>query len=160
MNFVLVFRFPGLLLIALAICAGGRVLAQDDAQATKTGSARLITLEEAKERAVNAPGSQGANLAQLAVDAARQRRLATEADYFPKIGATFYNLHFNKFMGQQIQVLAVGRTLALPLLNKDQTFVAATVTQPVTPLLKVHQAVQIARADERKIGRASCREGW
>jgi outer membrane protein TolC len=145
----LVFRFPGLLLIVLAICAGGRVLAQDDAQANKPVSMRLITIEEAKERAINAPGSQGANLAQLAMDAAREHRLAAQADYFPKIGATFYNLHFNKFMGQQIQVLAVGRTLALPLLNKDQTFVAATVTQPVTPLLKVHQAVQIARADER-----------
>src|SRR5262245_11889395 len=117
MKFTLVFRFPGLLLIALAICAGDRVLAQDDAPAIKPESVRLITLEEAKERAVNTSTSQGANLAQLGIDAARYHRRATEADYFPKIGATFFNMHFNKFLGQQIQVLSLGRTLTLPLLN-------------------------------------------
>jgi len=55
-------------------------------------------------------------------------------------------LHFNKFLGQTI-VLA-RRTAELPLLAKDQTIVAVTVTQPVTPLFKVHEVVKIARADE------------
>jgi outer membrane protein TolC len=153
MNPTHVFRFLNLFAIAVAICAGGPVLAQDavypgtDAPASKPGGARLITLEEAKERAINTAGGQGANLAQLSVDAARQHRLAAQADYFPKIGATFVNLHFNKFMGDQIQL--VRRNIAVPLLNKDQTLVAVTVTQPVTPLFKVHHAVKIARADER-----------
>jgi len=142
------------LLAALTLIGAGiRVLAQDSSvprtDVAATSAARRITLEEAKERALNTPGNQvpGANLAQLAVDAAKQHRLAAEADYFPKIGSTFANLHFNKFMGDQIQIIR--RNLAVPLLNKDQTFVAVTVTQPVTPLLKVHQAVKIARAEER-----------
>jgi outer membrane protein TolC len=153
MNPTHVFRFLNLFAIAVAICAGGPVLAQDagspgtDAPASKPGGARPITLEEARERAINTAGGQGANLALLSVDAARQHRLAAQADYFPKIGATFVNLHFNKFMGDQIQL--VRRNIAVPLLNKDQTLVAVTVTQPVTPLFKVHQAVKIARADER-----------
>jgi outer membrane protein TolC len=64
----------------------------------------------------------------------------------PKIGSEFFNLHFNKFMGQTIQLAR--RAADLPLVNKDQTIFVATVTQPVTPLLKVRQAVRIARADE------------
>jgi outer membrane protein TolC len=39
-------------------------------------------------------------------------------------------------------------TVELPLAAKDQTIVAFTVTQPVIPLFKVHQSVEIARADE------------
>jgi outer membrane protein TolC len=38
---------------------------------------------------------------------------------------------------------------AVPLLNKDETFVGPTVTQPLTPLFKIHEAVRIAKADER-----------
>src|SRR5262245_34034162 len=38
---------------------------------------------------------------------------------------------------------------AVPLFDKDQTYVGPTVTQPLTPLFKVHQAVRIAKADER-----------
>jgi outer membrane protein len=34
-------------------------------------------------------------------------------------------------------------------MDKDQTIVAFTVAQPLTPLFKVHEAVNIAKADER-----------
>jgi outer membrane protein TolC len=64
----------------------------------------------------------------------------------PKIGSEFFNLHFNKFMGQRFQLL--NRTASVPLVDKDQTIFVATLAQPVTPLLKVRQAVRIARADE------------
>ena len=37
----------------------------------------------------------------------------------------------------------------MPLLGKDQTLVAVTAAQPVTPLFKLHEVVNIARADER-----------
>ncbi len=154
MNRTLTYRFLNCLVMALISCSGSRVLAQDsveagkDAAATKLSTVRRITLEEATERAIKtAAGSQGANLAQLSVDAARYHRLAAQADYFPKVGATFANVHFNKFMGEQVQL--ANRTLAVPLMNKDQTLFAVTVTQPVTPLFKVREAVNIARADER-----------
>jgi outer membrane protein TolC len=103
-----------------------------------------ITLTQAQSKAVGSKG--GADLAQLAVDAARYHRQAVQADYFPKIDSTFANLHFNKFLGQTFQLAR--RTADLPLFTKDQTIVVVTVTQPVTPLLKVREAVEIARADE------------
>ena len=106
--------------------------------------AQRITLTEAQAQA-QAVGKAG-SLAQLGIDAARFHRKAAQADYFPHVGSTFANLHFNKFMGQRIETAT--RTAELPLADKDQTIVAVTVTQPVTPLFKVHQAVKIAKSDE------------
>jgi outer membrane protein len=109
---------------------------------------RFITLDEAKGRAAGAVTS---NIAQLGINAAKYHRQAAQADYFPKLNADFLNLHFNKFMGQTIQLLR--RDASLPLFGKDWTAVALTFTQPVTPLLQVRQAVAVARADE-EIARA------
>ena len=102
-----------------------------------------ITLPEAQAKARETPALRAAN---LTADAARYRRQAAAADYYPKIGATFANLHFNKLMGDTIPV--ANRNVEVPLLNKDQSIVALTVTQPVTPLLKVREAVKLAKADE------------
>jgi outer membrane protein TolC len=102
-----------------------------------------VTLDEAKARA---GAAKAADLARLSIDAARYHRQAVQADYFPKIDSTFANLHFNKFMGQSIELAR--RTAELPLLRKDETIAVVNVTQPVTPLFKVNQAVTIARADE------------
>ncbi|MEX2264863.1 MAG: TolC family protein [Bryobacteraceae bacterium] len=104
-----------------------------------------MTLPVAQDRA--AAASKVAELAKLSVDQARYRRLGAQADFFPKIGAIFANMHFNKFMGERIQVL--GRTAQLPLLNTDESLFAVTAAQPVTQLFKVREAVNIARADER-----------
>ena len=111
----------------------------------------VITLEDAQARAVSA---QTVILAGNMVDAARYHRKAIQSDYFPKISATFVNIHYNKFMGDTFQLFARRPliptvTRAVPLLAKDETIVLTTVTQPLTPLFKVHQVVRIARADER-----------
>ena len=78
---------------------------------------------------------------------------ARNTDYFPKLSSTLTNFHFNKFMGQEITIqrpVAGGTiTAGLPLAGKDQTLVALTAAQPVTPLLKLREVVNIARADER-----------
>lgn len=105
-----------------------------------------ITLEAAQARAAS---TQAIILARAGVDAARYHRQAAQADYFPKVGAYFANLHFNKFMGDTIQLVRFRRTRDVSLFDKDQTYVGATVTQPLTPLFKVREAVRIARADER-----------
>lgn len=105
---------------------------------------RFITLDEVKGRAAGAAAS---NVAQLGIDAAKYHRQAAQADYFPKLNADFLNLHYNKFMGQTIQLFR--RQAALPLFGKDETIVALTVTQPVTQLLQIRQAVNVARADEQ-----------
>lgn len=117
----------------------------------RSGDARRITLEQAQQQAA-AAGDPMAHLAQLQVEAAKQNRLGAESDYFPKISSTFLNFHFNKFMGQEITIqrpIAGGTvTAGLPLAGKDQTLVAVTAAQPVTPLFKLREVVNIARADE------------
>src|SRR5262245_60301735 len=125
-------------LTALAVVV---LLSTNATEAQSTG--KRITLTEAQARAAETPQARAAR---LSVDAAKYHRQAVAADYFPKIDSTFANVHFNKFMGEIIQVAR--RELAVPLLNKDQTIVAFTATQPITPLFKVKQAVNIARADE------------
>src|SRR5262245_28073952 len=117
------------------LLVSGTVTAQSKSKAQR------ITLTEAQAQAqAQAVGNAG-HLAQLGIDEARFHRKAAQADYFPKVGSTFANLHFNKFLGQRIET-ATG-TAELPLAAENQTIVAFTVTQPVTPLFKVHQVVNI-----------------
>jgi outer membrane protein TolC len=110
---------------------------------------RRITLDEAKSKAAGTAAIS--NVAKLEIDAAKYHRQAAQADYFPKLSAEFLNLHYNKFMGQTIQLFR--REAAVPLFGKDETAVALTFIQPVTQLLQVHQVVAVARADE-EIARA------
>jgi outer membrane protein TolC len=117
---------------------------------TASGPLR-ITLEEAMARAVACHALVAAS---AGVSAAQWRHKALQSDYFPRVGAYLVNLHFNKFMGDTIQLFrrgiifpTVSRTV--PLFDKDMTFVGPTVTQPLTPLFKIHEAVRIAKADER-----------
>jgi outer membrane protein TolC len=110
-----------------------------------------ITLDDALARAV----ATNALVAAFAgVSAAHYHHKALQSDYFPKVGAYLVNIHYNKFMGDTFQLFRRGIIFptvsrAVPLFDKDQTFVGPTVTQPLTPLFKVHEAVRIAKADER-----------
>jgi len=145
---------------ATPVAVGTELVIPASARPDSTGSKnagnhrpkRRITLEEVKQQSAG-PTNPRVRLGQLQVEAAKQHRLAAESDYFPKLGSTLANFHFNKFMGQLINVQRpiVGgtATLTLPLVGKDQTLVAATATQPVTPLFKLHEVVNLARADER-----------
>ena len=115
------------------------------APGTASGTARRITLEEAQQQAGSASNPL-VRLGQLQVEVARQNRLGTFAQYFPAIGSTFENMHFNKFMGQQIEI--ANATVGLPLAGQNQTFLAVTATQPITPLFQIHELYKIAQADE------------
>jgi outer membrane protein TolC len=115
-----------------------------------SGALRL-TLDEALARAI---ASHALVAASAGVSAAHYHHKAAQSDYLPKVGAYLVNIHYNKFMGDTIQLFRRGIifptvTRAVPLFDKDQTFVGPTVTQPLTPLFKVHEAVRIAKADER-----------
>jgi outer membrane protein TolC len=100
-----------------------------------------------------------ARLGQLSIEAAKQHRVGVQADYFPKFGATFANLHYTDFLGRFLTIrvrhdrspvdVAHVPIFPVPIFGKDQTLAALTFTQPITPLFTVHQAVKIARADER-----------
>ena len=110
------------------------------------GAARRITLEEAELQAGSASNNPLVRLGQLQVEVARQNRLGAFSTFFPQIGSGFENMHFNKFMGQELQV--ANRTLGLPLAGQNQTFIDVTVTQPITPLFQIYQLYKIAQADE------------
>jgi outer membrane protein len=120
----------------------------------RNGGWRRVTLEQVKQQAfVNPSPNPLAHLAQLSIEAAKQHRLGAQADYFPKIGATVANLHYSEFLGQ---VVSLQRPIAgsavqvpVPLLTQNQTVVAVSFVQPITPLFQVYQLVKIARADER-----------
>jgi outer membrane protein TolC len=118
------------------------LITEAPAQVTSPG-VRLITLDDAQAQAA---ASTMKNLARLGIDAAKYHRQAVQADYFPKLDASFLNLHYNKFLGDTIRLAS--RDAELPLFGKNETAVALTVIQPVTQLLQVHQAVNVARADE------------
>jgi hypothetical protein len=53
------------------------------------------------------------------VEVARQNRLGAFSTFFPQIGSGFENMHFNKFMGQELQV--ANRSLRLPLAGRKST---------------------------------------
>jgi outer membrane protein TolC len=122
-------------------------------QPARSGQRHRITLEQVKQQSANRVASPMAHMSQLAVEAARQHRLGVQADYFPKFGATFVNLHFTDFLGQIIQVrrpvLGTVTEVPAPIINQNLTIAALTFVQPITPLFEVRQAVRIARADER-----------
>ena len=116
---------------------------------TATG-ARILTLQEAQEKAAPA-GNPMVRLGQLSVEVARQTRLGTLSTFFPQIASTFENMHFNKFMGEEISVtgpLGNTRSASLPLLGENQTLFAVTVTQPITPLFQLKELYKINLADE------------
>ena len=125
---------------------------------------RRITLEQVKQSANRAINPLH-RLDTLSVEAARQHRLGVQADYFPKFSATFWNLHFTNFLGQIVAVrrpvLGIMQEVPIQIVNQDHTAALLSFVQPITPILQVHQAVKIARADERiamaKAGAAAAR---
>jgi hypothetical protein len=160
-----IWSYIAALLVSLMCGALLRAQGLDKASAERllvpSREARYITLEQAQQVA-NQTDTLMARLAQLDVEAARQVRLATRADYFPKIGTIFTNLHFNKFMGPEFvlrpRALGAGATtIGIPLIGQDQTFIAFNAIQPIThrcskfgrlwPLLK---PTRISRARRRR----------
>src|SRR5262245_37108371 len=131
--------------LSLAWIVSGTLVSAQDV------GARRITLVQAQQQAAQV-NVLAQRLGELGVEAATQHRRAAAADYFPKVGTTAWNLHFNKFLGQEFVVnrpLAGGSfTAALPLLGEDQTVVLVNVVQPITPLFQVREVVNVARADE------------
>ena len=119
---------------------------------TTPAGVRRITLEEAQQQGASGGANPMVRLGELQVEVARQNRLGTRSMYFPQIGSTFSNVHFNKFMGQQLQInrplAGTTANFALPLAGKDQTLAGVMATQPITPLYQIHELYKIAKADE------------
>src|SRR5262249_9408141 len=81
---------------------------------------------------------------------------AARKDYFPKALGNVTYFHFNDNLGQVLTFERgkFGRlqpgisTVSVPILNQDSTLSTVMVAQPITKLIAVNAAVQIARADE------------
>jgi hypothetical protein len=100
--------------------AGGRDSAEG--QPVRSRRTRRITLELVQQSA-NRMASPLAHLNHLSVEAAKQHRLGVQADYFPKFGATFVNLHFTDFLGEIVEVRRpfMGTVTQVPVQIINQT---------------------------------------
>ncbi|HEY7152705.1 MAG TPA: TolC family protein [Gemmataceae bacterium] len=115
--------------------------------------ARRLTLEEAKQLAL--ADNKSLALAHLSIEEKRHIKAAAWKDYFPKILGNVTYLRFNDNLGSVVTVpnlglglVAPGTTISTNAVRQNSTFTTALVAQPITKLIAVNAAVQIARADE------------
>jgi outer membrane protein TolC len=105
-----------------------------------------LTLDQAQQAAA-AASNPLAHLGELQVEAAKQHRLGVQAQYFPNMSTSFFDLHYNKHPGD---VLSTGPRgpVSVNIINKDSNTLNLIAVQPVTPLFSIYQLTKIARADE------------
>jgi outer membrane protein TolC len=111
---------------------------------------RRIKLERAQKLAADANNPM-VRIGELQVKIAKEHRLGVEGLYFPNVSTTLYNNHFNKSPGKVATFegpLGNQRTVAVDVIDKNETAFNVIALQPVTPLLAVRQHVRVARADE------------
>jgi outer membrane protein TolC len=96
-------------------------------------------------------------LARMNIDEKSWATAAATKDYFPKVLGNVTYFHFDNPLGT---VLTTSRGLNVPVnvVNQDATLSTALVAQPITKLIAVNAAVQLARADE-KIAQAKLDQG-
>jgi outer membrane protein TolC len=124
------------------------------APAPEAAPARRLTLEEAKQLALS--NNKALALARLNVNEKHYAKAAAWKDYLPKFIANETYFHFNDNLGTVVTVprgsLGIlpigGATIAANVLNQDTSLTTLFVAQPITKLIAVNAAVQIARADE------------
>jgi outer membrane protein TolC len=112
-----------------------------------------LTLEDAQRLALAnntglIVGRLGVREKSLGVNAARK-------DYFPKLLGNSYYFHFNDNLGKvatfqtgKLGILPPGtQTIEASVMNQNSSLTAITLAQPITKLIAVNAAVQLARAD-------------
>jgi outer membrane protein TolC len=117
-------------------------------------SVRRLTVEEARQLALER--NQALALARLNVAEKGHATAAARKDYFPKLIALDTYFRFNDDLGSVVTVQR-GRLGVLPpgattieanVLNQDSNLASLMVAQPITKLIAVNAATQIARAEE------------
>jgi outer membrane protein TolC len=137
-----------------AVVAQGVLPAPGPAAPAPAPTMRRLTLEEA--RALALENNKSLALARLNVDEKSHATDAARKDYFPKLMGSLSYFHFNQDLGTvvtvqrgQLGILAPGtRTINAAVLNEDSVLSTVFVAQPITKLIAVNAAVQIARADQ------------
>jgi outer membrane protein TolC len=135
------------------------------APAPAAPEARRLTLEEARQLAAN---NKALALARLNVEEKQHGVDAAWKDYLPKLIGADYYLHFNQDLGTvlatksrtlgganigpggiiEIPTITIpSRTISANVVNQDSNLATIMVAQPITKLIAVNAAVQIARAD-------------
>jgi outer membrane protein TolC len=112
-----------------------------------------VTLEEAKQLALQ--HNKSLNLARLNVEEKQHATAAATKDYFPKLLANWSYIHFSEDLGQVVSIrtgglgiLPAGTILKqVPILNENSAMSTVMAAQPITKLIAVNAAVQVARAD-------------
>jgi outer membrane protein len=128
------------------------------AQATPPQAAapavRRLTLEEARQLALGS--NKALALARLNVEEKGHAADAASKDYYPKLIGSETYFHFDKDLGSVVTIrrgqrgiLAPGvTTVAANVVNQNASLSTIFVAQPITKLIAVNAATQIARADE------------
>jgi outer membrane protein TolC len=113
-----------------------------------------LTLGEAQELALR--NNKALALARLNVEEKGHATAAARKDYFPKlIGSNDY-FHFNDNLGSvvtfrrgQLGLLPPGASIVnATVINQDTNLATVMLAQPITKLIAVNAAVQLARAEE------------
>jgi outer membrane protein TolC len=115
---------------------------------------RRLTLDEAKQ--LTMLNNKALNLARLNVAEKGHAIAAAKKDYLPKLLGTDTYFRFNDNLGSVVTVekgklglLAPGiSTINAAVLNQNTNLASVMVAQPITKLIAVNAAVQLARADE------------
>jgi outer membrane protein TolC len=118
------------------------------------GGVRCLTLDEARQLAANC--NKSIALAQLNVLEKQHATRAAGKDYFPKVLGSVTYFNFNDDLGSVVSVprgtrgiLAPGvTTFNVAVLNQNSALSTLMLAQPITKLIAVNAAVQIARADQ------------
>jgi outer membrane protein len=151
---------PALVLAGFWTTSGPPTLAAREglpspAPAAAGPTVRRLTLEEARQLALG--NNKALALARLNVEEKQHATAAAGKDYFPKVLGNVTYFHFNDNLGTVVTVQTRGRfgllppnfqTVSASVLNQDSTLSTVLVAQPLTKLIAVNAAVQIARADE------------
>jgi len=109
-----------------------------------------LTLDEAQQQAAVASNPL-VRLGELQVEAAKQHRKGVEAQYFPNMSTSFFDLHYNKHPGDVLTLqgpLGAEHQVSVNIINKDSNTLNLIAVQPITPLFSIYQLAKIARADE------------
>ncbi len=112
-----------------------------------------LSLEDAQQLALT--NNTNLTMGRLSVQEKSIAADAARRDYFPKLLGNFYYFHFSDNLGKvatfrtgQLGILPPGtQTVAATVVNQNSTLTAITLAQPITKLIAVNAAVQLARAD-------------
>ncbi len=117
-------------------------------QPGRSTTAFHLSLEDAKARTLDS--SILMTLASMQIVAKWNTMQAAGKDYLPKLLNSFSYFHFDSDLGSVVRTPGIfnpATAITVPIINQDAPMFTAAFVQPITPLLKVREAVNITAAD-------------